>query len=116
MTAATLQLVLGVLLGMFGVLFALAKIGDYVLRNFHATHVKPVVAEISAALKENTTAMTHQTEGLARTDENLRADRAHAQATFDRMGKSIEDHEERISVLEVPPPPVGARMRPRRAG
>lgn len=114
----TAELIIGVAVGIFALLFGLAKVANYVLRGFHNEHVQPVFAGISAAIEKNTTATTTLTEALAKTDELQRSEHNRTQATFDRMGEIIEDHETRITVLEVPPPPpaAAARIRPRRVG
>ncbi len=106
----TAEIVIGVIVGLFTLLFGVAKVGDYVLRGFHNEHVRPSILSISATISENTHAITALTTALARTDALQREEHAQTRETFDRMGRIIEDHETRITVLEQTPGKPRARI------
>jgi len=100
MTLQAVGIGFGIVVSVFTILFALAKIGQYVLQSFHSEHVAPVIQEISHTIKENTGATSVLTRELEITNENAKTAQAEAQRTFDRMGQIIDDHEGRITQIE----------------
>ncbi len=95
--------IFGLIVSIFTILFGLAKVAQYVLESFHNEHTKPALANVAAAIHDNTTATENVAKALLQ-EKNANA------ATFERMGQIIEDHEERITALEPQPSPAAMRV------
>lgn len=100
------SLIVGIPGGLFACLFGVAKVGEYVLHAFHNEHVFPAITKIAGAIEQNTAATDKVATALTKAEVD-------SHATFDRMGKILEDHEDRITALEPSPRPASAKIRRR---